>query len=265
MKDRALELCRGALDIHKKNILREYLQAHILYSMQGTGVFRSIAFHGGTALRFLYQLKRFSEDLDFALEYPPIHLTSVKEQILADFTDSGFEVRVYEKKREAVHALSFRVPHLLYEAGLSKRRDENLTVHVEVDTRPPLGAKVETTLVNRFFLLSIRHHDLASAFAGKLCAILTRSYTKGRDLYDLLWYLTRMEPTMPNFELLNNALRQMHWKGEMDEGSWKSVIWKKVKGLNWSEVVRDVNPFLENPREAELLTPETFDRLLSIP
>ena len=72
MKDYLLELVRNAVDpVQGRNLAREYLQARILGALQRSGGMLSLAFHGGTALRFLYGHGRFSEDLDFALERAP--------------------------------------------------------------------------------------------------------------------------------------------------------------------------------------------------
>ena len=69
MKEYLLTLVSAATSpIEKKNLAREYLQALILQSLQRAGAMTALAFHGGTALRFLYSLPRYSEDLDFALE-----------------------------------------------------------------------------------------------------------------------------------------------------------------------------------------------------
>ena len=57
-------------------------------------------------------------------------------------------------------------------------------------------------------MLRLFHHDRASLLAGKLHAILKRPYTKGRDLYDLIWYLSDPDWPLPNLTLLNSALRQ---------------------------------------------------------
>lgn len=267
MKDRALELSKNAPSHQKKNILREYLQAHILYSLQTVGGFQCLAFQGGTALRFLYRIKRFSEDLDFSLEkkeqYEP---DKIKSKIAKDLIDSGFQITVHEAKETTVQKFSFRVSQLLYEAGISHRENENLRIHLEIDTHPPQGAIINTTVINRFFLLSLRHHDLSTTMAGKLAAILTRKYIKGRDFYDLLWYLTQQSKPDPNFELLNNALHQSGWKGsKISSQNWKNIIWHKIEKYDWKGIVQDVYAFLEDPKEAELLTAEIFKKLLSNP
>jgi len=95
--------------------------------------------------------------------------------------------------------------------------------------------------------------------AGKIHALLTRDYTKGRDIYDLLWYRSRQEPVEPNIEMLNNALQQTGWEGPtISNQNWKSAVKDKLKTLAWEEVAQDVEPFLENPEETRMLTCETL-------
>lgn len=123
-----------------------------------------LAFQGGTALRFLYSIRRYSEDLDFALERP----------------DRGYDFRAY----------------------------------------------------------------------------LQRSYPKGRDIYDLIWYLSDRTWPSPNLVLLNSALQQTGWGEPLAEATWRSRVADKVRELNWDRVVQDVVPFLEDAQEIELVARE---------
>ena len=264
MKDRAITIALSVPETRRKNVLREYLQAHILYSIQQSGVFSHIAFQGGTALRFLYSLKRFSEDLDFALENREgFDFHKMKGKILKDLQNSGFQAAAIEKKEKIVKVLSVRVPGVLFETGLSHQDNENLNIHVDIDTNPPLGANFATTIVDRHFVLSLRHHDLASSMAGKLHAVFSRPYVKGRDLYDLIWYLAKSEKTEPNLLFLNNALKQTKWQGNtMTPENWKQEVLRHISKFNWKNIIHDVLPFLELPQEAHILSLETFQSLL---
>ena len=152
----ALKLC----------VAREYLQARLLQSLQESGVFMRWAFLGGTALRFLYSLPRYSEDLDFSL------VEGVRE--------AGFRMALENVKH-------------VFEA-------ENVT-------------------------LNLQHYDKASLLAGKLHAVLSRTYSKGRDLYDLVWYLSDRSWPGPNLVLLNAALGQTGWKGAaLTPENWRSSV-----------------------------------------
>lgn len=247
------------------NLAREYLQARILLGLQEAGAMIPLAFQGGTALRLLFGLPRFSEDLDFALERPERSawsLAGVESRLTAELEREGYEVATKVRGDRVVERILVSFPGLLYEAGLSPHRSQRLSIRIEVDTKPPAGAGLTTTIVRRHALLNIQHHDRRSLLAGKLHAILQRSWTKGRDLFDLFWYLS--DPTWPgpNLTLLNNALRQTGWGGaELDESTWRSVVRDRVEALDWVAAERDVAPFLEAGPEVELFGRE---RLLDV-
>lgn len=258
MKEHLLALAASQADSGRRlNLVREYLQAHILRSMQEAGAFAALAFQGGTALRFLYGLRRFSEDLDFALERPEHDrgLLAVAQDVKRDFDLAGYAVEVTIRTGRAVQSADVRFPGLLHETGLSSTRAAKLKIRVEVDTRPPGGAVIETRLVTRHFPIAFRVHDLGSCMAGKIHAVLARRYTKGRDVFDLAWYVTHPERPGPNLTLLGNALDQTGWKGKkVTAGSWRRVLRSRLANLDWTKVRRDVEPFLEDPADLRLLS-----------
>lgn len=248
-----------------RNLAREYLQARILGAMQRAGAMIPLAFHGGTALRFLYAVMRYSEDLDFALEQAceRYDFRAYLRAIQAEFAAEGYSVTLKVSDQKTVHSAFVRFVGLPYELGLSPHRDEVLAVKIEVDTNPPAGAALATTVVRRHVILQLQHHDRASMLAGKLHAVLQRPYTKGRDLYDLLWYLSDPTWPAPNLILLNNALRQTGWPGpEPNEKNWRLVLADQLQRLNWARVVDDVRPLLEPGVDSNLLTLENLMRVL---
>ena len=102
-------------------------------------------------------------------------------------------------------------------------------------------------------------HDRASLLAGKLHALLQRPHSKGRDVYDLLWYLSDPEWPAPNLALLNNALRQTGWAGDsLTEHTWRTVLRERLCALDWGAVVADVRPFLAPGTASDLLTSLTM-------
>jgi hypothetical protein len=119
--------------------------------------------------------------------------------------------------------------------------------------------------VRRFFVLQLHHHDKASLLSGKLHALLQRTYTKGRDLYDLFWYLSDPTWPQPNLILLNNALAQTKWNGKtLTEDNWKEQVLLRLQNLNWKSIVDDVRPFVEPGFELNLLTPANLERVLGV-
>lgn len=240
-----------------RNLAREYLQARILGSLQRSGAMIPLAFHGGTALRFLYSHGRFSEDLDFALEgnRQRYDFRSYLQAIRSELTPEGYQVELKVNDKKTVHSAFVRFPGLLFDLGLSPQRSEVLAVKIEVDTNPPQGAGLSTTVVRRFVVLQLHHHNKASLLSGKLHAVLQRSFPKGRDIYDLLWYLSDPTWPQPNLVLLNNALAQTNWNGEtLTKDNWKDQVSLRLESLNWNGIVNDVRPFVEPGFDLNLLT-----------
>jgi hypothetical protein len=247
-------------------IIREYLQARILQSLQEHGVFETWVFQGGTALRFLYSMPRFSEDLDFAFVKPSIgsNFSSAVESAVNTFHGEGYDLTVKLKGTKTVQSAFIGFTGLLFEAGLSPHRSEKLSIKVEVDTNPPHGAKITSTVVRRHVTLNLRHYDKASLLAGKLHAILTRRYIKGRDCYDLMWYLADRSWPEPNLEWLNNALTQTGWQGPVVKtDNWRTLVRSRVESFVWKRVADDVGPFLERAEEVRLLSKDNILSLLT--
>jgi len=266
MKAYIEQLLRDVADpISGRNLLREYLQARILESLQRAGAMVPLAFHGGTALRFLYAIPRFSEDLDFALErsQSSYDFRAYLRAMQAEFEKEGYQVGIKLNDRKTVNSAFVRFNNLLYEYGLSAQRDEVLAVKIEVDTHPPAGAGLETTLIRRHVTLRLQHHDRASLLAGKLHALFQRRYVKGRDLYDLMWYLSDPDWPNPSLMLLQNALQQTGWDGPIpDEKNWRDILCQRLGKIDWKKSTYDVKPFLERSNEVALLTAENFEKLL---
>lgn len=257
MKQQALALVANITNPNDKlNMLREYLQAFVLRSLHESEAFTCLSFVGGTALRFLYDLPRFSEDLDFSLEsqtgyVPEKWLAKLKR----DLEFAQFEATLTWSTKTTVHNGWVKIKGLLKEAGLSGHADQAISIKWEIDTRPPAGATTVTRVVNRHFIFALRHHDLPSLMAGKIHALSCRTYIKGRDYYDLLWYRSRRPPVNPNLIFLQNGLDQTE-KNPWLADTWKNILLDKLSDVNFKIVVKDVERFLENPREADLLNRE---------
>ena len=266
MKEHLAELVRQtAMPAQGRNLAREYLQARILAALQRAGAMIPLAFHDGTALRFLYAHGRYSDDLDFALEGERARydFRGYLQAIRSELTPEGYPVELKVSDQKTVHSAFVRFPGLLYELGLSGQQSEVLAVKIEVDTHPPACAGLATTVVRRFVVLQLQHHDKASQLAGKLHAMLQRAYTKGRDLYDLLWYLSDPTWPPPNLVLLNNALAQTNWQGAtLVETNWREYVRKRLRMLNWSGILADMRPFVEPGFDLGLLTLENMERVL---
>ncbi len=209
---------------------------------------QSLAFHGGTALRFLYEIPRYSENLDFALERATdtYNFHAYLQQIERDLVAEAYALDFKANDKRVVHKAFVRFRGLLYELGLSAHQSEVFAVKIEVDTNPPAGAQLSTTVLQRHVALNLQHHDRASLFAGKLAAVLQRTYAKGRDFFDLWWYLSQPKWPEPNLEQLNQSLLQTGWTGSpLTPESWRIPVQQRIERLDWREdVARDLETFL---------------------
>ena len=271
MKDRIKALLdQRTTTIESSLIVREYLQARILEALQRAGAFQSWAFLGGTALRFLYQLPRFSEDLDFSRTGPAVPKTHRQEEFarLTSSVQRIFEAETYEvdirsRPDSVVQTAFIGFPGLLYELGLPSQRSQKITIKIEVDTNPPPNATTVTSLVRRHVLLNLQHYDKASLLSGKLHALIHRSHIKGRDVYDLLWYLSDPTWPEPNLRLLQASLRQTGTGlNDKETEDWRGLVTVRLNEMDWERVVADASPFIERSEDIALLTRENLLALL---
>ena len=235
------------------NRMRETLQIVLLKILHDSRAGSALAFTGGTALRLLHQLPRFSEDLDFSLvkaeKYDIQELARTIEKNLARLALPA-ELRIKAVKN--VHHIVVRFTELLYQAGLSPQKDQKLPIRLEIDTNPPAGWATQISLLSRIYTFPLLHFDLPSMLATKLHACLYRRYAKGRDFYDLMWYLGRR--VQPNLVVLHNAIAQTEKKvPALSSDSLQEMLLNKISTLDADALRQDVAPFLERPEEANLL------------
>lgn len=256
MKEYLAEIVGSVPRRDATNAMREYLQARALQTLQDRGAWSSIAFMGGTALRFLYRIPRFSEDLDFVLEDASAGYDFVKlmEAIRTQFEREGYEVQLKSSTNATVHKAFIKFPGLEHGLGLSPLADQVFSIKVEVDTNPPAGAGLETTIIRRFVTLRLVHHDKSSLLAGKCAALLMREWLKGRDVYDLVWYLTNPEWPEPNEVLLQSALEQGGRVDLLGDGyAWRDALFARLSQEPWDHVLSDAHRFFERPEDAWML------------
>ena len=138
------------------------------------------------------------------------------------------------------------------ELNISSIKGQKLSIKLEIDTNPPKGWNTLLTPVNKSFVFAVRHFDMPSLYSTKLHACFYRKYTKGRDFYDLIWYLGKK--TVPNFTLLNNAVKQTEGKNpDIDKNNFNEFLGKNIKKVDFSAVKKDVERFLEDKSELKLL------------
>lgn len=237
----------------KIHAAREFLQLLVLKIIYDKRYFRNLAFVGGTALKFLYDLRRFSEDLDFSvINRKGYKFPLFLDRVVSELENTGFFLDVKKGGEGSVQSAMLRFKQILYPLRLSPIKTQKLSIKLEVDTNPPKGWNTQVSPVSKYFVFAVTHFDIPSLYATKLHACFFRKYTKGRDFYDLLWYLGKK--VQPNFRLLNNAIKQTERRqGNVDEKNFKVFLKEKLADVDFAKVRKDVRRFIEDKNELKML------------
>jgi hypothetical protein len=240
--------------VEEDRAIREITQEVVLAALARTDFFRQAAFHGGTCLRILHGLARFSEDLDFALQAPnprfalEPYLPAVRREMAA----FGYDIEFLDRSRvdQAVRTAFLKddsigdLLELEYRPTTGPSR--KIRIKLEVDTNPPVGACFDTRYLDFPFPQAVVTHDPPSLFAGKMHALLCRRYLKGRDWYDFIWYTSRRIPL--NERLLAAALAQTGpWAGtaqDVDRAWCQRALEEKIESIDWRRARDDVRAFV---------------------
>ncbi|MFH1038935.1 MAG: nucleotidyl transferase AbiEii/AbiGii toxin family protein [PVC group bacterium] len=248
--------------LEQENVLAELLQHFVIASLSRARFYSQAGFHGGTCLRILYGMNRFSEDLDFLLKEPnpDFKWRPYLDRILSDCRDEGihFEVRDRSSEETAVKKAFIKTDSigqiLTLKLPFSRHATRKVRIKLEIDTNPPAGSLFETRYIDFPLTAAITTQTLKSGFATKSHALLCREYTKGRDWYDFLWYVSRK--VVPDLALLGNALDQQgHWVGQgvrVTPEWYQATMKNRIETIDWDKARTDVMRFVV-AREQESL------------
>lgn len=263
-----------------RNALKEILQELALEGLARAKFFEKAAFYGGTCLRILYGLDRYSEDLDFSLLHPDssFNLEPYLKSIELHIKSYGFDISIQKKEKTTASAIvsAFLKGNTLenfIRIGLNayERRqvhlDENIKIKIEIDTDPPSG--FETEMVEMHFpgLYYVRSFALPDLFAGKMSALLARDWkgrVKGRDWYDLVWYVAKKTPL--HLFHLEKRLKQTGYIMKNDDltaEKFAELYQKRIMEVDISSAKNDVLAFISNSQALKIWSKEYFLSMLS--
>jgi hypothetical protein len=253
------------------------MQEIALYGLQQAGFFEVAAFYGGTALRIFHGLPRFSEDLDFSLlkPLPEFSLQPYLEGMVHQLQALGMDVEVREKAKTAktnVDSAFLKadtewkeliLKEVIPQENLRMRPD--IRVKLEVDTKPPQGFATEQKLLLKPASFYVSLFTLPDLFAGKMHALLFRKWknrVKGRDWFDVEWYLRRGTPLhLPHLEM--RARDSGDWTGQtMTEKDLLHLLHNKIDEVSMDKVRQDVVPFIPDARVLEIWSTGYFHDLV---
>ncbi len=263
-----IELIQQQLDSYKttnpveeEQATKEIMQEVALYSLWRADFFKIAAFQGGTSLRILHRLPRFSEDLDFILKTPDPEFMwqPYLDKLLVGLAEFGLQSEALDKSH-----MDQRVKKaLLKDDSISNQLDLNffrgqrnhkIKIKLEIDVNPPAESGFNYAYLDFPLDFEVCHQDLSSNFALKIHALLCRPYLKGRDWYDFNWYVK--QGVSPNLPHLQAALHQYgEWQGEsieVDMAWLRTALLKKVSTIDWNEAKTDVTRFLNTAEQESL-------------
>lgn len=270
--------CQGFNDY--VNALREILQEVALLGLWRGKFFEKAAFYGGTALRILYGLDRFSEHLDFSLLAPAddFDLSGYMNSVKKETGAFGFDMRVEaidKAARTPIQSafLKANTRNQLLVIGVEEKviqtvpREQIIKIKLEVDTDPPPEFSTRTRYLLQPIPFAVRAFLLQDLFAGKMHAILCRKWknrVKGRDWYDFVWYAAN-HPELHLLHLEKRMRQTGHWKDDAPLSPWKfrERLEKVINGLDVDQARKEVEPFLKEPESLSIWSQDFFLDIVS--
>lgn len=258
--------------------LREILQQTALLGLVRHQFFEHAVFYGGTALRILYGLDRYSEDLDFSLlkPNPDFDFVPFLQGMHRELESLGFQLDVTTREKNSdigIWSAFLKANTLSLLLSLHGKKakgihpEQKIQIKLEIDTDPPLShLPLESKLVKNpvpFYVVTYATVDL---FAGKMHAALCRNWQKrikGRDWYDLIWYIQNRIPV--NLPHLRERMRQTKHLQPAEKFGEKELIERlraKIDQIDWELAKSDVAAFIPDKRRLDIWSNRFFQDII---
>ncbi len=258
-----------------ENAIKEIIQEITLLGMWRAKFFEKAAFYGGTSLRLLYGLDRFSEDIDFSLLKPDknFNIDHYTRAVRDELSSFGFVVSVERKSK----GIDTNIESAFIKAGTLKNlmiieapgsimnrvsKSKTMKVKIEVDIDPPPGFETEAKYLLNPIPFSVNTYKLPHLFAGKMHAVLCRDWktrVKGRDWYDFIWYIGKNVPLN-----LNHLEKRLQQTGHVSASesftaqAFKELLFERIETIDFEKAKEDVFPFLKDQAAMNVWSREFF-------
>ncbi|MDD3051661.1 MAG: nucleotidyl transferase AbiEii/AbiGii toxin family protein [Candidatus Cloacimonetes bacterium] len=258
--------------------LKDVLQKLCLLGLRRAGFFDVAAFYGGTALRMMFGLDRFSEDLDFSLltSGMDFHLERYADFVQRELKSWNLsaEISIIEKSNSHIESAFLKTNTLLtfWEIKINSplldrlHKGEITKVKFEIDTNPPCKFASEMSYILEPIPFSIRVMNASDLFAGKMHAVLARNWktrVKGRDWYDMIWFISNNIKL--NIDHLEKRLQQSgHLESTvtLEREMLTSLLQQRLSKIDTSQAKQDVLPFIANPQKLDFWSEDFFKNLI---
>ena len=257
--------------------MREIMQEIALAALSRTDFFKRAAFYGGTALRIFHGLDRYSEDMDFSLldADPSFSLTPYFSVITDEFEGLGIRVSIREKEKRVKTPIDSAflksetlwqelvLEDIVVQHGISSNK--SVKIKIEIDRVPPWGFETEEKLLIKPFSFYVNCFSLPCLFAGKIHALLFRKWknrVKGRDWYDMEWYIRKGIPlNVPHF--LVRASETNNWsQASISKDQIIELLKDKINSVSFDAVKEDVRKFIRNDEQLNIWNANYFNDLV---
>lgn len=259
------------------NALKEIFQEIALLGLYRGGFFDKAAFYGGTSLRILYGLERFSEDLDFSLleKNKDFDIEKYFPSIVSEFEALGIEISLNKKSKSSdtdIESAFLKNDTSIHTLNIESKGLENihsgrkLKIKLEVDTNPPLKFQTEAKTLLLPMTLNVRTMTLPNLYAGKMHALLFRSWktrVKGRDWFDFEWYVKNS--TALNLEHLCQRMKESgnFEKDILTKEEFVELLYAKIDTLDVGQAINEVKGFVKDVRVFDFWSKDYFKLLAS--
>jgi len=248
-----------------ENALKEIIQEIALLGLWRAKFFEHALFYGGSALRILFDLNRYSEDLDFSLLKPQadFKIDRYQNALVTELRGFGFDV-IFEQKQKSLSAIDSAflkantMAHFIkVNAQVKTHADAKLQIKLEVDRDPPQGFTTQTKIQIFPIAYSVVTMTLPDLFAGKMHAILCRERihnVKGRDFYDLVWYVRNSVPLRLSY--LSTKMHQTKNLADdqkLTADQFRKIFTARINAVDFKMASADVLPFLRSQQERDEL------------
>ncbi len=257
-----------------ENALKEIIQEITLLGLWRSKFFEKAAFYGGTALRLLYGLDRFSEDMDFSLYEPDMDFKIEKyfKAVKDELSSFGLDVSVEQKEKKnsniesafikagtVKNFIEINVPSDLLKSVSSSKM---LKIKIEVDIDPPGMFETEAKYIFNPIPFSVSTYKIPYLFAGKMHAILCRQWktrVKGRDWYDLVWYVgNNHKLSLSHLEKRLQQTGHLTKEDKLDEKKFRELIKERIETVDFDKARADVEPFLKSYHDLSVWSTDFF-------
>ncbi|MFK5882628.1 MAG: nucleotidyl transferase AbiEii/AbiGii toxin family protein [Sulfurospirillum sp.] len=259
------------------NALKEIFQEITLLGLYRGDFFKEAVFYGGTSLRILYGLDRFSEDLDFSLlqKNPKFDIEKYFPYIVSEFEALGIPVSLNKKIKKGdgnIDSAFLKNDTAIYTLGIEAKGIENihsgikLKIKIEVDTNPPLKFQSESKTLLLPITFNVRSMTLPNLYAGKMHALLFRTWkkrVKGRDWFDFEWYVKK--GVKLNLEHLEQRMIDSgDFSGDiLTQKEFRKMLDNKIENLNIEQAINEVKPFVKDQSVFDFWSKDYFKLLVS--